>query len=213
MTNEHETRREFSAVLVILPVLAIAGVVMVGIYAGPWPALAVTLGLAVIAIGAILWWATRRPGARRPPPPRVEHVQDGNYRVLVIADESCTSPGFVDQLRSHAGDRSTLVFVMAAALESRLGLLSGDQKGYDAASRALAQTIQALEAEGISAGGEVGGSDPIQAADDGLRQFPADRIVFVTHLEGDANWLEKGIVGLAESRFDQPVEHVVLRSA
>ena len=212
VSEQHENRLEFTAFLVVLPVLAIAVVVMVGIYTGPWAALAVTLGFAVIAIAAIVWWSTRRPGAPRPAPPRVEPVDDGRHRILVVANESCAISSFIDELRSHAGDRPALVFVMAPALESRLGLLSGDQKRYDDASRRLAETIEALEAQGISAGGEVGTSDPIQAADDGLRQFPADEIVFVTHPGGDANWLEKGVVSLAESRYDQRVDHIVLRS-
>jgi hypothetical protein len=212
VTERHGTRREFGGALVVCVVLAIAGVVMVGIYAGPWAALAATLGLAVLAIASILLWSTRRPGARRPEAPQVKPLDDGRYRILVVADESCGSHALVDQLKSHAGDRQALVFVMATALESRLGLLTGDQSGYDDASRRLKATIEALEAAGIPAGGEVSASDPLQGADDGLRQFPANEIVFATNPEGETNWLEEGVVTLAESRYDRPISHLLVRT-
>jgi hypothetical protein len=32
--------------------------------------------------------------------------------------------------------------------------------------------------------------------------------VFVTHPEGQTNWLEDGLVATASSRYDQPVEHI-----
>jgi hypothetical protein len=56
----------------------------------------------------------------------------------------------------------------------------------------------------------VGPEDPLQAADDGLRRFPADEILFVTHPERQANWLEQGVVELADSRYDKPVEHITV---
>jgi GABA permease len=66
-----------------------------------------------------------------------------------------------------------------------------------------------LEEAGVSARGEVGARDPIRAADDALREFPADEVVFATHSGADANWLEQGVVEAARSRYDVPVTHVV----
>ena len=99
---------------------------------------------------------------------------------------------------------------MAPALESRLGLLTEDQKGYDAASLRLKEILEALEAAGLPAEGEIGSSDPLEAADDGLRQFPANEIVFATHPEGKTNWLEEGVVAMAEKRYEQPVRYITV---
>jgi hypothetical protein len=104
--------------------------------------------------------------------------------------------------------RPALVFVMAPAFKTRLGLLTDDQKGYEHGATSLADTLDLLEQAGLPAQGQIGPSDPLQAADDGLRQFPADEIVFVTNPEGSTNWLEDGVVATAESRFDQPVTHI-----
>ena len=63
---------------------------------------------------------------------------------------------------------------------------------------------------GISARGETGADDPLQAADDGLREFPAHEIVFVTKPGTGTDWVEKGVVETAKKRYDVPVTHVAL---
>ena len=62
----------------------------------------------------------------------------------------------------------------------------------------------------IDARGEVGADDPIQAADDALREFPADEIVFAVHAGAEAGWLEQGVVEAAETRYDVPVTHLTV---
>jgi hypothetical protein len=62
----------------------------------------------------------------------------------------------------------------------------------------------------MTARGEVGDSDPVQAIDDAIRTFGPDEIVISTHPEGRSNWLERGIVEAARQRFDCPVTHVVV---
>ena len=96
----------------------------------------------------------------------------------------------------------------ARAIRLRLGLLTDDQKAYDRSTARLEEMLEALARAGLPAQGEVGSSDPLQAAEDGLRQFPADQIVFITNPEGKSNWLEEDVVTIAESRFEQPVTHV-----
>ena len=60
----------------------------------------------------------------------------------------------------------------------------------------------------VTARGEVGSDDPIQAADDALREFPADEIVLATHPEQEANWKERGVVEIVRDRYNLPVTHV-----
>ncbi len=67
-----------------------------------------------------------------------------------------------------------------------------------------------MRAAGMTARGEIGDSDPVQAIDDALRTFGPDEIVISTHPEGRSNWLERGVVEHARERFDVPVTHVVV---
>ena len=41
--------------------------------------------------------------------------------------------------------------------------------------------------------GETGADDPIQATDDGLREFAANEIVFVTKPGTSTDWVEQGV--------------------
>jgi hypothetical protein len=57
---------------------------------------------------------------------------------------------------------------------------------------------------------EVGDSDPVQAIEDALRQFPADEVMFVTRPGDDAGWLEKDSAEDASERVGVPVTHLVV---
>jgi hypothetical protein len=208
MPEQHETAREFSAVPVVVVVFAIGAAVAGGIWLGPWAAIVVTVGFALLAVAALIVWSMRRE--RLGEPPQVTPIEDGRYRILVVADERCATASFAEELRSHAGGRPLSIFIMAPALESRVGRLAGDQKGYEDATRRLNEIVEGLKRAGTETQGEVGPTDPLQAADDGLRQFAANEIVFVTHPEGQGNWLERGVVTTAESRYLQPVKHIMV---
>jgi hypothetical protein len=131
----------------------------------------------------------------------------------VIVDDDATSPAFRAQLLDGAGGRPTQAFVVAPALSSRLARWTGDQAAYDDATMRLNETVEAFAATGVDAHGHIGANDPLQAADDGLREFQADAIVFATHPEGRANWLEEGVVETARNRCSVPVTHVVVDAA
>jgi hypothetical protein len=111
---------------------------------------------------------------------------------------------------AHAAGRPLEVLVVAPALGSRLSHWTGDDHAREEAAANLEATVSRLAAAGVAARGEVGSDDPIQAADDALREFPADEIVFATQPEGAANWKERGVVETARSRYQLPVSHVVV---
>ena len=172
MSEQHETAREFSAVPVVVVVFAI------GARGCRWN-LARALGS---HRRDRRFRAARDRGADRMvrrrerlgDAPQVTPIEDGRYRILVVADERCAAASFAEELRSHAGGRPLSIFIMAPALESRVGRLAGDQKGYEDATRRLNEIVEGLKRADTEAQGEVGPSDPLQAADDGLRQFAAN---------------------------------------
>ena len=101
-------------------------------------------------------------------------------------------------------------FVIAPALSSRLDRWTGDQAASDRAETELEGTLEALRGMGIEAQGHVGAHDPLQAAIDGLREFPADEIILVAQTGSDANWLEEGLVETLRSRTSVPVSHIAI---
>src|SRR6185437_2103079 len=99
---------------------------------------------------------------------------------------------------------------------------------YEAAAAHLEATLAVLKEIDVQATGRVGARDPLQAADDGLREFPAGEILFVVRAAqdlacrelaepvvceilfvvraaGDTTWLEDGVVEQARSRYPIPV--------
>lgn len=163
----------------------------------------------VLAIAALVGWALF--GGRRPAsdvPARAARPHDGtSRRVLVVADENCEPDDLRDPLARSAGPRVAEAFVVAPALASRLGRWTGDEHAYEAARTHLEATLAALQELGIDAHGHVGSGDPIEAADEALREFPADELDFATRGAG-GNRLEAGLLELARSRYGLPVTQV-----
>lgn len=206
--------REFAAIPIVLVVLGVifAIALLAGLGAWGW----VIFGLAaVIGITVVFLVMARRPThPSELDAPAVAAgraaAADGTHRVIVVADDASTTPVLARAVVAHAAGRTLDVLVVAPALGSRVSRWTGDDHAREAASRTLAETIGALAGAGVSARGEVGAEDPIEAADDALREFPADELVFVTHPEAEANWLEQDVLEVARARYDVPVTHVAV---
>ena len=56
----------------------------------------------------------------------------------------------------------------------------------------------------MPASGRVGARDPLQRADDGLREFPAGEILFVVRPSGETSWLEDGVVERGADALPDP---------
>jgi hypothetical protein len=103
------------------------------------------------------------------------------------------------------------VLVVSPALNSPLRHWVSDQdQARAAAQERLSRSLARLAEEGIDARGEVGDGEPLQAIEDALRSFGADEIIISTHPEGRSQWLERGVVTGARTRFDVPITHVVV---
>jgi GABA permease len=205
--------REFLAIPVVAVVAGFGAAMFFAADAGVWAWVA--LGVATLVLGVVVYAVVarrhRHPAAAEAPRVAAVAAADPSiHRVLVVADESCTSDAFTEVVRSHAGGRALDVYVIAPSLGSRLARWTGDEGAYTEADRHLNDTIGALRRAGLPARGRIGAHDPLQAADDALREFPADEVLFAVHGAGAENWLEQGVVDLAKQRYDVPVGHVVV---
>lgn len=203
-----DNAREFGAVPIVLAVLGALALVMIAYTQGLWAWLA--LG-AVLLGGIVGTWlyraatprhpsAVSSPGREQGPPGR-----NGVHRVLVVADEGCAPGQLGTALAQHPHPGPTEVFVVAPALGSRTARWTGDDHAYADAARHLDTTLEALRELRVHASGRIGSHDPLQAADDGLREFRADEIVFAVHPDTDSNWLERDVLASARTRYRIPV--------
>lgn len=130
-------------------------------------------------------------------------------RILLIANRTCPCPDVLETVRDRVGDDGE-VLVVAPALNSRLRhWLSDSDDALCAARGRLRAALEWLDCAGVTARGEVGDSDPVQAIDDALVAYAAEEIVIATHPPERSNWLERDIVRRAGERSGLPVVHVV----
>ena len=211
--KDYTTRVELMAIPIVAVLFGIGAVLFIAGSAGVWAWVFVGLAGLVLA-GALIARYTKQhphPAAETPVPAAAPApAADEAYRVLVIADESCVDPGFPAQLTAHAAGRTVAALVVAPAIGSRLARWTGDESQFVDARKHLDDTVAALAAAGITATGETGADDPLQAADDGLREFPAHEIVFVTKPGTGTDWVERGVIDTARQRYAVPVTHIAL---
>jgi len=214
------TRTELMAIPIVAVLFGIGLVLFIASANGIWAWLFVGAAGLVLAAVLIARYAKRNPHpvAATPAPhatpasaPAVA-ATDAAYRVLVIADESCVEPSFAAELSDHAAGRRLEALVIAPAIGSRLARWTGDESQYVDARKHLDDTVAALAAAGISATGETGADDPLQAADDGVREFGPNEIVFVTKAGTGTDWVERGVIEIATTRYAMPVTHRELSS-
>ena len=128
-------------------------------------------------------------------------------KLLVLTAE----PISADVLREAAGDETDdaeVMVVSPALTDSPLRFWVSDADAAIAHAESTAEeTVERLDEEGVDAVGDTGESDPMQALEDALATFDADRVVVFTHPEAERDYLEEGFVEEAEHRLGVPVIH------
>jgi hypothetical protein len=208
-----ETRTELMAIPIVAIIFIVGIILAAASLAGALAWILVVIGGIGLLVVLALRYARRHPrAAAEAPAPEdlAPQPEDDTYRVLVIADESCADPSFPAQLADHAKGRTIEALVVAPAIGTWLARWTGDESAHVDARKHLDETVTALARAGISAMGETGADDPIQATDDGLREFAANEIVFVTKPGTETDWVEEGVIETAQKRYAIPVTHIAL---
>jgi len=199
-------RDEASAFQVVLITLGGAVLVVIAAWLNTWLGLAVF----VVLVGVALW-AIRGGLIQKPPQAHVVHDDSPARKILVIANETVGGDELLTLLGAKSIDVDEQVLLVCPALNSRVRTWTSDEEPARAgAQERLDASLSRLAEAGVSARGEIGDGDPLQALEDALREFPADEIVVSTHPPGRSHWLEQGVVEQARQRYDVPITHVVV---
>lgn len=99
------------------------------------------------------------------------------------------------------------VMVVAPALqESPIKFWTSDaDDAIERAQQVSGRTVQELDEAGVGASGDTGDSDPLQAIQDALQTFAADRILVFTRRDSDQRYREDVNPREIEERFGVPV--------
>lgn len=144
-------------------------------------------------------------------PPANESEENPTHRVLLVVDEVFRGEDFASALRSHLGDKTDVeTFVLAPAIaHNRIDQELGNiDPNLPEARERMETVISELHGAGYQATGQIGDADTLVAIGDGLRQFDADEIVVVSHIDGEAQSSEGGIRERLQTDYHQPVTHL-----
>jgi hypothetical protein len=172
--------RQRSPEFIAIPMVAVAVVYGGLLYWALTADTAVAWTIFAIANVAIVVLALVLVLRRRPPELPLTPagpLGDGVCRLLVIVDGAPPAAALGAHVAKAAAGRPAKALVLTPTRSSRLDWVTGDQAAYDDASTGLDATVAALEAAGIEASGHIASEDPVQAAADGLREFPAEAII------------------------------------
>jgi hypothetical protein len=126
-------------------------------------------------------------------------------KLLVLTSE----PVDAEMLRATLGDEAegAEVMVVSPALQdSPLKFWIGDSdEAIARADQVQQETVERLEEEGVDAAGDTGESDPLQALEDALATFEADRIVIFARPGDQGAYREQDLSEAAHERFGVPV--------
>ncbi len=133
-------------------------------------------------------------------------------RLLAIVTDPIQSPEAIEQIRSRVGGSGAAVRLVAPAVEETVfrHTLGDVDSAARRAERVVESSLEALRRSGVEVYGAVGDPDPVLAAEDALREGPADEIVIFEHEAGQARWFEDGLFDRARERLEPPLSLVLL---
>jgi hypothetical protein len=131
-------------------------------------------------------------------------------RLLVLTSEPLSAQQLREAVQVDGDPAQTEVMVVAPALaENPIKFWFTDvDQAIERAERVRSESVRELRDSGIAASGETGESDPVQAIEDALQTFPAERIILFTHPGG--RYREDIDEAELRERFGLPVDHAGL---
>ncbi len=133
-------------------------------------------------------------------------------RLLVLTTEPISAAQLRAALPAETDPADAEVLIVAPALHQS-GLrfwLSDADEAIDKAKAVGAETLERLGDAGISARADTGEGDPLEAAQDALRTFPADRIVIFSHPGDEQRYREDVDDSELRERFGIPVDRAAV---
>jgi hypothetical protein len=132
-------------------------------------------------------------------------------KILVVTSEPI-SPARLREVVGEEAVRGAEILVVAPALHAS-GLrfwMSDADEAIERAQQVQAETVSSLQKDGMTAAGDTGEADVIEAIGDALTTFAADRILLFTHTEDDRSRGEDISAEELRDRFPIPVQQAAL---
>jgi hypothetical protein len=136
-------------------------------------------------------------------------------KVLVLTTEPFSAKQLREVLTGDVEPAEIQVMVVAPALHEgpiQFWLSEADEP-IQRAEHVRRRSVEQLGEGGVTATGDTGEGDPIEAIADALNTFDADRIVVFAHPDSQQRYREEIDVQELERRFGIPVDRATLASS
>jgi hypothetical protein len=133
-------------------------------------------------------------------------------RYLVVAHQTLTSPELLEAMQTKAAQEDTAFHLVVPSTHGGAGATWTEGEARAEAQRHLDDAASRLTTEGLTVTGEVGGDNPVDAADDVLQRDGADAysgIIMSTLPRTVSKWLKVDAPSRLQRRTTLAVEHVI----
>ncbi len=134
------------------------------------------------------------------------------HRLLAIVTDAIEGAEPIEEILRRANGSEVEVRLVAPAVEEsafRHALGDVDEPARAAEGR-LEVSLAALRSNGVDASGAVGDPDPVLAAEDALREAPADEVLIFEHEADQARWFENGLFERAQAQLKPPLRMILV---
>ena len=166
----------------------------------------------------VLYVVTRARGGSVDPEQAQAQSTGPAQRIVVLANQTMAEAELHDALENIEGSDRAEYFVVVPANPVDTGQADKEGAAFvwqattQAARQRLDHTLDALRSRGLTVDGELGDYRPGVALDKAMTSFHPDHVVIATQPEERSTWLRHGVVAEARSRYDVPVQHVVVHA-
>jgi hypothetical protein len=129
--------------------------------------------------------------------------------VLVLANQTIGGQALLDAVRERAAEGDAKFFVVVPKSKPDHGQVIELESVRDAAQVRVDLALAFMREEGIEGAGEVGDSDPYNAAMDAIAEHGIDEIILSTLPSTSSGWLRRDLPERLEQGSGLRVKHVV----
>jgi hypothetical protein len=130
--------------------------------------------------------------------------------ILVLANETIGGEKLLDAVRERAQEGDARFHVVVPLTRPRHGNVIYDEAVRDSAQVRVDLALAFMREEGFEGTGEVGDSDPLNAAKDAIAEYGITEIIVSTLPATASGWLRRDLIQALETETGLPVKHVVV---
>src|SRR3954454_10750485 len=130
--------------------------------------------------------------------------------ILVLANETIGGEKLLDAILERSREGDARFHVVVPLTRPRHGNVIYDEAVRDSAQVRVDLALAFMREEGIEGTGEVGDTDPLNAAKDAIAEHGITEIIVSTLPATSSGWLRRDLIQALEAEMGLPVQHVIV---